>query len=101
MLIRELAQKLDSGFKKFKLHYGGLEDGLFRGGSDDGYSDARQSLNLILDEDDFVKKEMVEEFGCVDEYGKVKLDELRATFSEEEMAMLEELKFIMVTLGGY
>lgn len=105
MLIRELAQKLDEGFRKGKVHEGGsLESALFRGGSDDVHWDARLELDLILDEDGFVEKRRAKEYEACGSYiteeREVKaLDEIRVTFSDHEMAMLEELKYIFETLS--
>lgn len=48
-MIRDLAKKVDWGFKVGRVHEGGsLEDALFRGGSDDGFWDARSQGGLFF-----------------------------------------------------
>ncbi len=99
-MIRELAKKVDAGFEVGRVHKGeSLEDALFRGGSDDGFWGARFRLDLILDKDDFVKDELADEHGDIDEENVRELAMIRFTLSPAEMVTLGELDEILTLLG--
>ena len=99
-MIRDLAKKVDAGFRKGKVHIGeNLESALFRGGSDDGYWGARLRLDLILDKDGFVAKELAEEYGGIDEANVEELKVIRSALSPAEMETLGELDEILGILG--
>ncbi len=99
-MIRDLAKKVDAGFKVGRVHEGGsLESALFRGGSDDGFRDARLQLELILDKDGFVAKELAEEYSGIDEANVRELEAIRSALSPAEMETLGELDEILTLLG--
>lgn len=99
-MIRALAEKIDAGFRVGRIHEGGsLASALFRGGSDDGFWDARLQLDLILNRDDFVALELNDEYSGITTENVQELENIRAKLSLTELATLSELSEIMSVLG--
>ncbi len=95
-MIRKLTQTVDELFKVTSFEIS-LESALFRGGSDDGYWDARTQLDLLLDNLEDLKEAYGGEYGQSD-VEIMQAMNLRIQLTPEAMETLKELRDILKRL---
>ena len=97
-MIRALAQKVDALFKDIG-EGPSLESALFRGGSDDGYWDARQLLDLLFDGINSLREECGGEDGWMSDEELIAATNVRNLLSPQELETVREIQVILKVHG--